>query len=112
MHIVLDNLVGNAFKYTSKKPSARIEIGSEGTAGGAQVFFIRDDGAGFDASRADRMFTPFARMHGMDEFPGIGIGLATVQRIIDRHGGRVWAKSAVGSGATFYFTLGEHSNQG
>ena len=107
LRIVLDNLIGNAFKYSSKRAEAHIEIGREDGSDGAVVFYVRDDGAGFDGANAGKLFMPFVRLHASKEFPGTGIGLATVHRIIDRHGGRVWAKSAVGEGATFYFTLGQ-----
>jgi light-regulated signal transduction histidine kinase (bacteriophytochrome) len=102
--LLLDNLIGNAWKFTSRTPAARIEVGAI-AHDGATAFFVRDNGAGFDPALADRMFAPFQRMHSVAEFPGTGIGLATVKRIIDRHGGTVWAESAVGRGATFYFTL-------
>ena len=105
LRVALDNLIGNAFKYSSKRAEAHITIGCEKSADGTTVFFVHDDGAGFDDTRAGLLFTPFQRMHGSHEFPGTGIGLATVQRIIDRHGGRIWAKSSPGAGATFFFTL-------
>ncbi len=104
MRIVLDNLLGNAWKFTGKQPSARIEFGRT-TQDGFSAHFVRDNGGGFDMAYAQKLFGAFQRLHTLDEFPGTGIGLATVQRIIHRHGGRVWAKSAPGQGATFYFTL-------
>lgn len=104
LRIVLENLVGNAWKFTSKRAGARIEVGFA-PQDGAQAMFVRDNGAGFDDAHAPHLFAPFRRMHAQSEFEGTGIGLATVQRIIRRHGGRVWAQSAIGSGATFYFTL-------
>ncbi|HXJ11991.1 MAG TPA: PAS domain S-box protein [Candidatus Limnocylindrales bacterium] len=104
MRIVLENLLGNAWKFTSKRESAFIEFGQK-VEGEGHVYFVRDDGAGFDPIRAARLFGAFQRFHDKDDFPGTGVGLATVQRIIQRHGGRVWAESAVNKGAAFYFTL-------
>lgn len=101
---LLDNLLGNAWKFTSKVPAARVEFGALDEKG-SQSFFVRDNGAGFDMAFANKLFAPFQRLHTVDEFPGTGIGLATVQRIARRHGGRVWAEGTVDSGATFYFTL-------
>lgn len=104
LHVVLENLIGNAWKYTSKKDSPNIRIGST-LIGGMPAIFIRDNGAGFDNGSAEKIFTPFHRLHGSEDFEGTGIGLATVHRIITRHGGRVWAEGKVGEGATFYLTL-------
>ena len=104
MQIVLQNLLRNAWKFTGLRQGARIEFGCA-ERDGATVFFIRDNGAGFDQRFADRLFQPFQRLHAVSEFPGTGIGLATVQRIIRRHGGDVWAEGEVDKGATFYFTL-------
>ncbi len=104
LRIVLDNLLGNAWKYTGRWPVARIEFG-ERTQAGEHIFFVRDNGAGFDPAYAEKLFKPFQRLHTEDEFPGTGIGLALVQRIVRRHGGRVWAEGAVNKGATVYFTL-------
>ncbi len=105
MRIVLENLLGNAWKYTGKHATARIEFGSTQKEG-RTVYFVRDDGAGFDSAHAAKLFTAFQRFHQADEFEGTGIGLAIVQRIIYRHGGRTWAEAAVEKGATFFFTLG------
>ncbi len=105
LRIVLDNLLGNAWKFTSQQPQPRIEV-SAFQQQGETVFSIRDNGAGFDMAYAQKLFSPFQRMHSEKEFPGTGIGLATVHRILRRHGGRIWAESVVGSGTTFYFTLG------
>jgi len=104
LRIILENLIGNAWKFTSRRARARIEFGVLPRQD-AQVMFVRDNGAGFDGAAATNLFAPFRRLHAQDEFEGTGIGLATVQRIVRRHGGRVWAEAAVGSGATFYFTL-------
>jgi PAS domain S-box-containing protein len=105
VRVVLDNLLGNAFKFTGRTDGARVEFGSE-RDGGTVWYYVRDNGAGFDMAHADRLFGPFARLHAVEEFEGTGIGLATVQRVIHRHGGQVRAVGAVGEGATFYFTLG------
>jgi signal transduction histidine kinase len=102
--VLLENLLGNAWKFTSKKPRCRIEVGVL-LEQGAPVYFVRDDGAGFDPSMASRLFGAFQRLHHAREFEGTGIGLATVQRIVARHGGRIWAEAEVDRGATFYFTL-------
>ena len=104
LRVLLENLLGNAWKYTSKHAAARIELGVT-VQEGERVCFVRDDGAGFDMTFADKLFVPFQRLHGPAEFEGTGIGLATVYRIIRRHGGRVWAEGAPEQGATFYFTL-------
>jgi signal transduction histidine kinase len=104
MQVVLENLLDNAWKFTSRHDRARIEFGAQ-RANGQTVYFVRDDGAGFDMAYADRLFGPFQRLHAMTEFEGNGIGLATVQRVIGRHGGRIWAEGAVEQGAAFYFTL-------
>jgi signal transduction histidine kinase len=106
LEVLLVNLLGNAWKFTSGKEQAHIELGTERTDH-STVFYVRDDGAGFDPVYTDRLFTPFQRLHTGEEFPGTGIGLATVKRIVRRHGGKVWAEGAVGSGTTVRFTLGE-----
>lgn len=105
IRIALENLIGNAWKFTRHTAQARIELGVQAIEG-KQTFFIRDNGAGFDMQYADRLFSAFHRLHSDAEFPGIGIGLTTVQRIVERHGGRVWAEAVVDQGATFYFTVG------
>jgi signal transduction histidine kinase len=105
LRAVLENLVGNAFKFTSKRPGARIEIGSRSDEG-AMAFYVRDNGAGFAPEHAAKMFRPFQRLHSEKEFSGTGIGLATVHRIVQRHGGRVWAEGEPEKGATIYFTTG------
>jgi len=105
LRIVLTNLIGNAWKYTGKLDRAEIEVGRT-MQGGEPVFFVRDNGCGFDMAYVDNLFKPFSRLHGQGEFEGTGIGLATVQRIIERHHGRVWAEAVPGEGATFYFNLG------
>lgn len=104
IRIVMDNLLRNAWKYTSHHEHARIEFGQE-RKNGRSVYFVKDDGSGFDARAAERLFQPFQRLHSTSEFPGNGIGLATVRRILQRHGGEIWAEAAVEKGATFYFTL-------
>jgi light-regulated signal transduction histidine kinase (bacteriophytochrome) len=107
LRIVLENLLSNAWKFTARRACAHIEFGTASQADGCTAYFVRDDGAGFDTAYADKLFGAFQRVHSEREFPGIGIGLATVQRIIHRHYGRVWAEGMVGKGASFYFTIGE-----
>jgi light-regulated signal transduction histidine kinase (bacteriophytochrome) len=111
MRVVLVNLLGNAWKFTSRVPQALIAFGAEPRDGGT-TYFVRDNGAGFDMAYAGKLFQPFQRLHSESEFSGTGIGLATVHRIVTRHGGRVWAEGSVNDGATFFFTLssaGAHS---
>ena len=105
LRVVLENLFGNAWKFTAKRPRARIEFGALPQSNGARTYFVRDDGAGFDMARAGNLFTPFKRLHDQSEFRGTGIGLATVQRVIQRHRGKIWAEGVVNQGATFCFTL-------
>ena len=104
VHILLSNLLNNAWKFTSAKPAARIWIGQEAVEGESRVF-VKDDGVGLDMIDSHRLFGAFQRLHSQSEFAGAGIGLATARRIVNRHGGRIWAEGAVGEGATFYFVL-------
>ncbi|MBN9419754.1 MAG: GAF domain-containing protein [Candidatus Eremiobacteraeota bacterium] len=104
LSVALENLLSNACKYSSKQAEPHIEF-SRTTRDGQTVYYVRDNGAGFDMEKAQKLFTPFQRMHTQSEFPGTGVGLATVHKIITRHGGAIWAESAVGQGTTFYFTL-------
>jgi signal transduction histidine kinase len=106
LELVWTNLLSNAMKFSSRQEKPAIEIGAQAGSEGETVFFVRDNGVGFDQKLADRLFKPFQRLHAADEFDGIGIGLATVRRIVERHGGRAWAEGRIGAGATFYFTLG------
>jgi light-regulated signal transduction histidine kinase (bacteriophytochrome) len=100
----MENLLDNAWKFTGKEARPRIEFGRTIKAG-KSVYFVRDNGVGFDMAYADKLFGAFQRLHTKEEFPGTGIGLATVRRIINRHSGHVWAEGEIGKGATFYFTL-------
>jgi len=102
---LLENLLGNAWKFTAKVANARIAVGQEPDTDTERVFFVRDNGAGFDMARAKKLFTAFERLHPDADFPGMGLGLATVSRIVERHGGRVWAESKPGAGSTFRFAL-------
>jgi len=104
VRIALENLIGNAFKFTARRDGACVEIGQTAASAPA-VFYVRDNGAGFDPAYASRLFGPFQRLHSASEFPGTGIGLATVRRIVHRHGGRAWAEGKPGRGACVYFTL-------
>ncbi len=106
LEAALENLLSNAWKYSAKNPQPLIEVDATGPpAAGTRTFFVRDNGAGFDMAAAAKLFQPFQRLHSEQEFSGTGVGLATVQRIIQRHGGRIWAEAAVGKGATFFFEL-------
>jgi PAS domain S-box-containing protein len=106
LRVAVENLLNNAWKYTSRRPTASIGFGKT-DHNGFSAYFVKDDGAGFDPAHADRLFGAFQRLHSTAEFPGTGVGLATVQRVIHRHGGRIWAESAVDHGATFFFTIPE-----
>jgi light-regulated signal transduction histidine kinase (bacteriophytochrome) len=120
LYAVLENLLSNAWKFTAKRSRAKIEFGAISPLPVATdekestypTYFVRDDGVGFDMAYVEKLFTPFQRLHSISEFPGNGIGLATVQRIVHRHGGRVWAEGSIGQGATFYFTLATEGGQG
>ena len=105
VRIVLENVIGNAWKYTRRRPDARIEVGARKVAG-QTVYHVRDNGIGFDMTQAERLFTPFVRLHQATDFEGYGIGLTSAKRIVERHGGEIWAEARVGEGATLHFTLG------
>jgi light-regulated signal transduction histidine kinase (bacteriophytochrome) len=106
LHVALENLLGNAWKFTAREETAHIRFGVD-RSGGRPVFFVSDDGAGFDMTYAHKLFGAFQRLHASDDFEGTGIGLATVQRVMHRHGGEAWAEGETGRGATFYFELGD-----
>ena len=106
LRLALENLLANAWKFTARQEQAVIAIGQVPGADGRPVFFVRDNGVGFDMAYAGKLFGAFQRLYAAHEFPGTGLGLANVQRIVVRHGGRIWAESAAGAGATFHFTLG------
>jgi signal transduction histidine kinase len=106
MRIAMESLISNAWKYTSKKEIAHIEVGRKDVPGKGQAIYVRDDGAGFDMEQGRRLFKPFQRMHSLSEFPGTGIGLVTVSRVLEKHGGSIWVEAEKEIGATFYFELG------
>ena len=103
--LAFDNLLGNSWKYTTKTPHPFIEFGKDPSNNGHDIYFVKDNGAGFDMKYADKIFLAFQRLHSKDDYPRTGVGLATVQRVIDRHGGKIWAESDIGKGTTIYFTL-------
>jgi signal transduction histidine kinase len=105
LRIVLENLMSNAWKFTGKTADARVQLGIGERAENLTTFFLRDNGAGFDPRYCSNLFSPFQRLHTQEQFPGTGVGLATVRRIINRHGGEIWAEGEVNRGATFYFSL-------
>jgi signal transduction histidine kinase len=105
LRVALVNMMSNAWKFTARKTEPQVEIGSAGTVDGMVTLYVRDNGAGFDSTRSTHLFSAFHRMHSDKEFEGTGIGLATVHRVVQRHGGRIWAESRPGEGATFYFTI-------
>jgi light-regulated signal transduction histidine kinase (bacteriophytochrome) len=110
LRVALENLIGNSWKFTSKAEKPRIEIGALKDHG-STTFFVRDNGAGFDMAFADKLFGAFQRLHAARDYAGTGIGLATVQRIVHRHGGRIWVEAEVGKGAVFFFTLAVEPEQ-
>ncbi len=105
MRVLMENLLNNAWKFTARREAACIEFGVAQEMDGSAAYFVRDNGAGFDMTYADKLFDPFQRLHSVKDFPGNGIGLATVKRIIQRHGGRVWVEGEVGKGATCHFSV-------
>jgi light-regulated signal transduction histidine kinase (bacteriophytochrome) len=108
---VFTNLLSNALKFTARQPVPRITLGCHATSSPASpVYFVQDNGVGFDMRYADKLFGVFHRLHRMEDYPGTGVGLALVQRIIHRHGGRIWAEAALNEGATFFFTVGENND--
>jgi len=111
LRVALENLLGNAWKLSSKAAAPKVELDVELPEQGTPIYYVRDNGAGFDASGAAKLFTVFQRFHQQNEFPGTGVGLASVQRIIRKHDGKIWAKSEPGRGATFYFTLSGASGE-
>lgn len=109
MRVVFENLLSNAYKFTGRTPEPLVGVGTCGVTDEGQVFYVRDNGVGFDEAYMEKLFTPFQRLHSAKDYPGTGVGLATVQRVVHMHGGRVWAASTAGEGATFFFTLGPES---
>jgi two-component system NtrC family sensor kinase len=107
IRIILENLLGNAWKFTTRTDAPLITVGCLNGEQDGATYFVRDNGAGFTMDLAETLFRPFSRLHSTDEFPGTGIGLATVRRIVDRHGGQLWAEGEIGRGAAFYFTVGQ-----
>jgi light-regulated signal transduction histidine kinase (bacteriophytochrome) len=112
LRIALENLLHNAYKFSSTRDQPEVAFGAFPSENNETVFYVRDNGVGFDMAYADKLFGAFQRLHAFEEFPGTGVGLATVQRIVRRHGGRIWADSAVDQGAAFYFTLQQPDNEG
>lgn len=111
LRIALENLIGNAWKFTGRTPEARVSFGVQLDAAGESIYYVKDNGAGFDMRYAERLFHAFHRLHSVQEFEGTGIGLATVYRVINRHRGKVWATAHVNSGATLFFTLGQNEQR-
>jgi len=105
MREVLENLIGNAYKFSARVAAPRVEIGHIEEAA-ESVYFVRDNGVGFDMRYADKLFNTFQRLHGVDEYPGLGAGLVVTKRVVERHGGRIWAQAKPDEGATLYFSLG------
>jgi len=110
LRVVWINLLSNALKYSSRQPQPEIQVGTQTADDGKPVLFVRDNGVGFDMRYGGKLFNVFQRLHRQDEFEGIGVGLATVRRVVERHGGRVWAESRINEGATFYFCIGEEQS--
>ena len=109
LRITIENLLGNAWKFTRGRKPARIELGGRVHPDGPPTYFVRDNGVGFDMAYADKLFGAFQRLHDAREFPGTGIGLATVQRVVRKHGGKIWAVGEVDKGSTFHFTLSKEA---
>ena len=105
LKVTLENLMGNAWKYTAKRDVARVELGETGQNTRIKIYFVRDNGVGFDMAYASKLFSPFQRLHTQSDFSGTGVGLASVKRIVQRHGGTIWVESKPDEGTTFFFTL-------